>query len=155
LTKFDIDSIYDLGLRRYENRKNTGDTLHKIIRVLKLDPDRLVNMIVESKIVKHNTVMKSKTHLNSIYDINKSMAYQDTVPEKEVRDLLTQEELVEIQKLKGFPLICIWKKDKAQTDSSGFSGYFPVNSPIDADRLIPHRKEDHTLDILKDFCSGG
>jgi hypothetical protein len=82
------------------------------------------------------------------------MAYQDQIQGKELRDLLTQEELSEIQNLKGFPLICVWSKEKAHTDQTGFKGYFPLNAKV-SEGITPHRLEDQSLDILRDFCSGG
>jgi len=93
--------------------------------------------------------MEYEASINSIYYLTHSMTFESQIPTKTLRDLLTQEEITNLQGLRGYPLIAVCKRE----DNTKFCGYYPLNAGID-DNLIPHRV-DNELDILKDFCTGG
>ncbi len=135
--KFLISEIENL---RYDYKRDYNDPINN-------------NHITEFRLIpKYNSVMRSNKNLNSIYPNSKLMTFESLIPRKTVRDLLTQEEITKIADLesRGNPLIAMCKKG----DNTKFCGYYPINAGVQED-LIPHRTEDHELDILKDFCAGG
>ena len=100
----------------------------------------------------YNSVMRSEVNIYQVKNRPMLMSFQQLIPIKTVRDMLTQEEITKLQTITNqgkYPLIAICKED----DQGSFSGYFPLNAGI-KQGLIPHRTEQG-LDILKDFCTGG
>ena len=110
----------------------------------------------ENKIIngQYNGVMKLEISLNNIQNIYPLMSAYEA-PKTTVRDLLTQQEVNQLLQLRSPALIAMWKRSKSMNDQSGFCGYYPLNAGVDQNVLTVHRLEDQSLDVLKDFCTGG
>jgi len=96
----------------------------------------------------YNSVIRSLDEYILQHD-NKLTMFSESIPEKTVRDLLTQDEISKILSLEA-------QGNKgliAMTDQSGsFKGYFPINAPVSSD-LYPHRV-DNEIDIFPVVCGG-